>query len=194
MGLIFSVICILGILAALFPNECSKGLYSQRKNMNLTTLTTHQIHSTSHHPNCKAFSAHVIHINSHVLCAACTGLLLGALIALFGTFFYFFGGWHIEEVSLPLVLVGVAGILLGFFQLKFRSLIRMMLNVVFVLGAFVILVGIDEFESLFVDLFLVALIAFWILTRIQLSQWDHWRICSNCESPCEVQEVKKKKA
>jgi len=135
----------------------------------------------------------VIKIKGHRLCAACTGLLLGALTALIGTAFYFFGGRRIEEAGLWAVLIGVAGMVLGFFQLKFRSFARLTLNVFFVLGAFLILVGIDEItESLFVDLFLVALIVFWILTRIQLSQWDHQRICSSCESPCEAWGIKKK--
>jgi uncharacterized membrane protein YfcA len=63
------------------------------------------------------------------------------------------------------------------------------MNVFFVLGAFLLLVGTDEIvESLFVDLFLTALILLWISTRIQLSQWDHRKICSNCESPCGDQK------
>ena len=131
-------------------------------------------------------------MGGRTLCAACTGLLLGALIALIGTAFLFFGGWPIGEVGLPAVLIGVIGTVLGFFQLKFRGFIRLVLNVFFVLGAFLILVGIDELTgSLFVDLFLVAFIVFWILTRIQLSQWDHWRICHDCKSPCEVRGTQK---
>jgi len=188
IGSIFSLICILGIFAALFPKQCSQTFHFRKENMNLT----HRIHATSHHPNCGKFSAHVIHVRNHALCAACTGLLLGATIALAGTAFYFFDGWNVEDVSFPAVLIGVAGIVLGFLQLKFKGFVRLILNMFFVLGAFLILIGIDELsESLFVDFFLAALIVFWILTRIQLSQWDHWRICSNCESQCEIWEAKK---
>jgi len=191
IGSIFSLICILGIFAALFPKQCSQTFHFRKENMN---LTSHRIHATSHHPDCdcRKFSAHVIRVGSHTLCAACTGLLLGAIIALVGTTFYFFSGRNVEGVSFSVVLIGTAGIILGFLQLKFRGFLRLLLNTFFVLGAFLILVGIDELaESLFADFFLTALIAFWILTRIQLSQWDHWRICSNCESPCEVWEAKK---
>jgi hypothetical protein len=189
IGSIFGLICILGILAALFPKQCSRTSHFQKMDMN---TTSHRIHSASHHPDCEKFSAHVIRVSNRTLCAACTGLLLGAIIALVGTVFYFFDGWHVEGVSFPAVLTGAVGIVLGFLQLKFRGFIRLTLNMFFVLGAFLILVGIDELtESLFVDFFLAALIVFWILTRIQLSQWDHWRICSNCESQCEVWEAKK---
>jgi hypothetical protein len=155
-------------------------------------LTSHRIRATSHHPDCGKFSAHVTRIGNHTLCAACTGLLLGAIIALAGTAFYFFNGWDVKEVSFPAALLGVVGIIFGFLQLKFRGFIRLTLNTFFVLGAFLILVATDELtQSLFVDFFMVALIVFWILTRIQLSQWDHWRICSNCEFQCEVWEAKK---
>jgi len=188
IGSIFSLICVLGIFAALFPKQCSQTFHFRKENMN---LTSHRIHATSHHPDCGKFSAHVIHVGSHTLCAACTGLLLGAIIALVGTAFYFFNGWNIEEISFTAVLIGTVDIVLGFLQLKFRGFIRLILNMFFVLGAFLILVGIDELtESLFVDFFLAALIVFWILTRIQLSQWDHWRICSSCKSACEVWEAK----
>jgi hypothetical protein len=190
IGSIFSLICMFGIFAALLPTQCSQAFHFRKENMN---LTSHRIRATSHHPDCGKFSAHVIHIGSHMLCAACTGLLLGAFIALVGVTFYFFDGWNIEEASFPAVLIGAVGIVLGFLQLKFRGFIRLILNMFFVLGAFLILIGIDELtKSLFIDFFLAAMIVFWILTRIQLSQWDHWRICSNCKSQCKIWEAKRK--
>jgi len=192
IGLVFSLICVPGIFAVFFPKQCSEAFHSLSSQKN---LAPHAVSAAlkGHHPDCKKFSAHVIHIGSHTLCAACTGLLIGASIALTGTVFYFFGGWHIEEMNLPAVLIGIIGIIFGFFQLKFRGFVRLMLNAFFVLGAFLILVGIDELtRSLFVDLFLVVLIIFWLLTRILLSQWDHWRICHSCESHCEIRRLKKK--
>jgi hypothetical protein len=189
IGSVFSLICILGIFAALFPTQCSQTFHFRKESMN---LTSHRIQATSHHPDCGKFSAHVINVNNLMVCAACTGLILGASVALAGTVFYFFDGWNIEGVGFSAVLIGTAGIVLGFLQLQFRGFIRLILNMFFVLGAFLILAGIDELtESLFADSFLTALIVFWILTRIQLSQWDHWRICSNCESQCEIWERKK---
>jgi len=192
IGLVFSLICVSGIFAVFFPKQCSEAFHflSSEKN-----FAPHTVSATlkGHHPDCEKFSAHVIHIGSHTLCAACTGLLIGAFIALTGTVFYFCGGWHIEGMSFSAVLIGIVGIIFGFFQLKFRGFVRLMLNAFFVLGAFLILVGIDELtRSLFVDLFLVVLILFWLLTRILLSQWDHWRICHSCESRCEIRRLKKK--
>jgi hypothetical protein len=154
-----------------------------------------QILTVSHHPDCQRFSAHVVHMKGRVRCAACSGLLLGAVIALVGAIFYFFGGWQIENArSLPAV-IGVLGVLAGFLQLRFRAYVRLTLNSLFVLGGFLCLIGIDQtFQNLAIDLFLVMLIVFWILTRIQLSQWDHSRICDCCKSPCGVERTTERRS
>jgi len=192
IGSIFSLICISGAIAALFPKQCSRPLHFQKSGKKFSAQKVYAI-SEGHHPECREFSAHVIRVRDHTLCAACTGLLLGALLALIGTALCFFIGWNIERVSVSSVLIGVAAIALGFFQLKFKGFLRLTLNTLFVLGAFLILAGIDElFQSLVVDLFLVVFIILWLLTRILLSQWDHWRICNNCKSRCRNNEPEKK--
>jgi len=192
VGLVFGLICILGIFATFFPKQCSKTFQFQKEKKNFTSHNDHAAFR-GHHPDCEEFSAHVVHVNNRTFCAACNGLFLGAAIAFAGTAFYFFDGWRIEEMSFLAILIGVVGVVLGFFQLRFRGFVRLFFNAFFVFGAFLILAGIDELiQSLFVDLFLILLIVFWLLTRIQLSQWDHWRICHNCKIPCEVRDLKKK--
>ena len=190
IGSVFSLICILGIFAALFPNQCSEAFHFRKSNL---STASHQILAASHHPKCVRFSAHVVRIKGRIHCAACTGLLLGAVIALVGVAFYFFSGWQISSGGFLAVLTGLGGVLAGFLQLRFRGFARLTLNVLFVLGAFLCLVGIDQLaQNLTIDLFLTMLIVFWILTRIQLSQWDHSRICHDCESQCEVEQTKKR--
>ena len=192
IGLVFSLICALGIFAAFFPRRCSEASHLRTGEKNLTAGAV-SVDLKGHHPDCGKFSAHVIHVSEHRLCAACTGLSLGAFVVLIGSAFYFFGGWQVDEMSFLVVVIGVVGMLLGFLQLKSRGFTRLSLNTLFVLGAFLILVGIDELvHSLFVDLFLIVLIVFWLMTRIMLSQWDHSRTCQNCESPCQIRTSKKK--
>jgi len=181
IGSLFSLICILGIFASIFPSRCSEAFHFREAT---TNVATHQILSASHHPDCERFSAHVVCIKDHKRCAACTGLLLGAVVALAGVFFYFSGELQIENARF-LSLVGVISVLVGFLQLKFRTYVRLALNSLFVFGAFLCLVGVDQAsQSVAIDLFLMVLIVFWIFTRIQLSQWDHSRICDNCDSSC----------
>ena len=199
IGSIFGLICILGILAVFNPTQCSRVFDLGRKEKSshpyLSEFASHGASSTlqGHHPDCGNFTAHVFRIGGKTFCAACSGLLLGGFLALAGTLLYFFGNWHVEQSSSLMVWVGVLGVGLGLFQFKFRSFVRLFLNIFFVLGTFLILIGIDKLvQSVAVDLFLVALTVFWFFTRILLSQWDHERICDTCKvANCEFTDRKK---
>ena len=201
IGSIFGSICVLGSLAALFPEECSGALHFKREE---TPVNEHSCSQESnlasyrvrfavrgHHPDCGNFSAHVFRISNRTFCTSCTGLLLGALISLIATILYFSNGWKISQGSLPIVNVGILGVSFGLLQFPLlknrKSPLRLLLNSFFVLGAFLILVGIDALvHSVALDLFLILLTVFWIYTRISLSQWDHKRICYACNvTPCE---------
>jgi hypothetical protein len=199
IGSIFGLICIFGILAVFYPTQCSRVFDFGKKKPSRLHLGKIASHGTSsalqgHHPDCENFAAHVFRIGHKTFCAACTGLLLGGLLALVGTLLYFFSSWRVEPNSSLIVWGGVLGVGFGLFQFKFRSLIRLLLNVFFVLGTFFILIEVDKLvHSLAVDLFLVALTVFWLFTRISLSQWDHERICYACKVPtCEFADKKKR--
>lgn len=188
IGLVFSSICVLGILAVFSPNKCLRILDIGKKNTTIGADSTKLApHETSyalqgHHPTCGNFSAHIFRIKGKTYCAACVGLLFGGLLALASAAVYFFGDWQVAEHSSLMVLLGLAGVSVGLFQIKFRNTIRLFVNTIFVLGNLSILIGIDALiHSLFIDLFVVSLIIFWLFTRISLSQWDHERICSDCE-------------
>lgn len=190
IGSLFGLFCILGILAALFPKQCSAMFEVGSRRLGKQNIpshgTLHTLHG--HHPQCMGFSAHVFEVKKRTLCIACTGLFLGGLGALAGTILYFFGNLHFETNTTLVVVAGVLGVGFGLFQFKAkRSYVRLFLNISFVLGAFLVLAGIDELvKSLFVDLFVVSLSVFWLFIRILLSQWDHWRTCHTCKSVCEI--------
>lgn len=131
-------------------------------------------------------------MNGQIPCAACTGLFLGGIGALLGTILYFFARWELGRIGFLVVVMGVAAMIFGFLQLKFGGFARLVLNVLFVLGAFLILAGLDGLtESLLIDLFSIVLVAFWVFTRILLSQRDHWRICRRCSIPCDIRGQRK---
>jgi hypothetical protein len=194
IGSIFSSICVLGILAVFSPNKCLRILDIGKKNRtvgsNSSKLVSHGASNAlqGHHPTCGKYDAHIFRIKDNIFCAACAGLLLGGLLALAGASVYFFGDWRVAQQSSLMVLLGIAGVTFGLFQVKFKSLIRLFVNTNFVLGSLFILIGTDDLvRSLFFDLFVVTLIVFWLFTRISLSQWDHERICSDCEiEGCEI--------
>jgi hypothetical protein len=194
IGSIFSLICILGVLAVFSPSRCCTILKLKKReslNSNSGKFASHTSSSSlqGHHPSCGKFSAHIFRIRNKTFCAACTGLLFGGLFALAGAVLYFFGIWHVAgQNSSVIVLLGILGVGLGLFQFKFSSLIRLLLNTFFVLGTLLILIGIDVLvQSLIFDLFVVSLILFWLFNRISLSQWDHKRICAECDvTDCEL--------
>lgn len=195
IGLIFTLICVFGILAVFFSKRCSKIFYTHKtgeptkheaKNFDSREVS---FKFKGHHLDCGKFSTHVICINNHIICAACTGLLLGALITLVGNFFYFFGGWNIGQFGLPIVLVGQIGIFLGLIQFKFKGYLRLTVNTFFVISTFLVLVGMDMLsKNAFIDLYTLLLIIFWLLTRILISKWDHWRTCHTCALHCKMKQ------
>jgi hypothetical protein len=192
IGSIFTVICVVGSIAIFFPQKCSEASHSLNKEKKVPSPRNPSNSITAikfrgHHPDCGRFRAHVIQRNGEIACAACSGLLLGSILAVMGAIIYFFVGWDLTHAGLSLVLIGQGGIFLGFVQFKFEGYSRLVLNTWFVLGAFLILVGIDAIvENLLIDLYVVITIAFWIWTRILISQWDHMRICNSCSVSCEL--------
>jgi hypothetical protein len=191
VGSLFALTCVSGMAAAIMPRRCSTSLHFEGKTKTPAIQSENgqkQTETKGHHPDCEAFAAHVTGLNTHVLCAACSGLFLGAVLALFGTVLYFFAGLGTGLAGFYLVLIGATSLVLGFFELKFKGVARLFLNTLFVLGAFSILAGIDHLASFSIDLFVLMLILFWLLTRVQLSQWDHSRICHECRFSCSRKE------
>lgn len=192
MDSIFATICVIGIVLASYPRKSFEA-FDHWKRKEAKTPFPNVSNSVpgikGHHYDCGKFSDHTIYIKGHVFCAACTGLFLGAVGAFFGTAIHFFGGWEFQGVSFVVVVIGVAATILGFLQSKFQSFVRLALNTLFVIGAFLIFAGVDGLRaSLSVDLFLIAVISFWIFTRILLSQEDHRRICRRCSVSCGIRE------
>jgi len=189
IGSIFASICILGLILTLTPRKCSETIGHKTKPRTTTSslpAPNSVVTIEGHHYDCGRFSAHIIRVRGRVLCAACTGLSLGAFVALSATAIYFYAQWEFQQIGFLAVALGVTAMISGFLQMKSKGFARLLLNISFVLGAFLILAGIDGLAgSLSVDLFTITLIAFWIFTRILLSQWDHWNICRTCSISCE---------
>jgi hypothetical protein len=187
IGTIFGILCVLGVLAVISPRKCS-GLIAPRKQSSVLSSADYNSQELSigfegHHPVCGKYSAHVFQLLGKTRCAACVGLLFGALLALAGSVLYFFGGLTVSDYSLILVALGSVGTLIGLFQFVFSGVFRLLANCGFVIGTFLVLVSVDAIVGgLFFDLFVVCLIMFWLFTRISLSKWDHRRICSGCET------------
>ena len=197
IGIIFSTFCFLGVLAAFSPNQCgklkTKKIEADRSNSNETYSRKKRIFLRGHHPTCGNFNGHLFRIRNKTFCAACLGLLVGAFLALAITIGYFFLGWKFIDSSQIIVFLGISGVTFGLLEFRFQNFVRLLSNAIFVLGALLVLIGIDKLiQSLFFDLFIVGLIAFWLITRISISKLNHEIICSSCDiKNCEIKKRKK---
>jgi hypothetical protein len=187
VGSIFFLVCAGGSLVAVSPKKCSAVHKAQMVEtlQDSSVKADSHVSSRGHHPDCGRFSAHTVRFRGTSHCAACTGLFIGSVIAMSLTVLYFFFGLNAGAISLPAILIGQSGLVLGLVQFKLKNWIRLIANTLFVMGGFLMMVGIDQLlRSVFVDVYLTGLVVVWILTRVMISQWDHYRVCLRCGFSC----------
>lgn len=189
----FDLICLGGIVASIYPKGCSHLIFQQTSRRSSVTRF-HQSESQSpphqrhgHHPDCERYASHVLHLLNRSYCAGCLGLMIGAIFGTLGSFPLLFGFSppHVEIFF----WTGAGFVVLGIFQHQFsllnNSWLHLLLNILFVVGPFFLLVGLFSLNpTLVTELYLVTLIIFWIITRITLSQIEHAKICQTCASSC----------
>jgi hypothetical protein len=185
------LICIFGALAVVVPSRCNSILATREAG---GSFGSHSAPAGSrslrgHHFACDGYVSHTVKLGGRTLCAACSGLFLGAVVAISGSVTYFFLNTELSQFSLGFLTIGTVLVALGFIQFEFPRLSRLLINALFVFGAFLVLLAIDiVLENLLIDLYVISLMLLWILTRILLSQWDHSRICRSCKVDCELKK------
>jgi len=193
---IFIFICIFGMLAALSPSSCSQ-LSDFRRDYNSDYKPKFKDYGTSkrefkgHHPECDNFKNHTYNLMGKIYCAGCSGLFLGALIAVIGTLIYYFYGISDENTGRIIFLMGFLFVLISLLQnFLFNlniNLLKFLFNLILVLGSFLILIGITELNgSVFIQSYFLVVVLIWIMARISNSEINHSNICKECgkESTC----------
>jgi hypothetical protein len=182
VGSLYSVICVFGIAAVFYPAKCM-GLFQKQSPLSQTGGASGSVRISGHHPDCQNFSGNRIRVNGREVCAACSGLLVGAIFALVGSALQFFIGLTIISTNVWLLALGEICMVLGLVQIKFAGYAKIVVNVVFVVGSFVTLAGADVLgKSLLVDIYVLGLIGFLLWLRILLSEWNNRRICQMCQA------------
>jgi len=182
VGSLYVAVCFLGLAAAFYPIKC-KRMFEKTQNLLSQANKAHKsVQIKGHHPDCQNYSKNKIKIGERVFCAACSGLVVGAIIALVGTTFYFFVGVNSVLDSIWLLVLGEIGMSLGLAQIWAAGFDKVILNVVFVVSSFITLAAVDAIgKSFFVDLYALALILFLLWFRISLSEWNNRQTCSKCQ-------------
>jgi hypothetical protein len=179
-GTLYIAICILGVSAVFYPAKC-KSIFGKSQNP-LPQASNLSVQIRGHHPDCQNYSANRIRVGGQVICAACSGLLIGAVTVFIGAVLHFFVGLNIFWGSVWLLMLGEIWMLLGLAQIKFAGYAKVLVNVVFVVGSFVTLVETDLLGgSILVDLYTLGLIVYMLWFRILLSEWNNGRICQRCQ-------------
>jgi hypothetical protein len=189
--IVFDAICVMGVFAGLAPAKCSTVLNFQKNSVKESPVNRtieaegSKISLTGHHPSCDGFSSHILKLGDKNYCAGCAGLIIGSLLSLVGSIPFLLVDVRLGNVGSVIFWVGVVCVVCGLLQynLRFRAgLLHLLLNVVLVFGAFLLLVGVNALNyNLFLNLYLLMLIVYWIMTRIFLSRIEHKSICNNCE-------------
>jgi len=201
VGAVFSTVCALGILAGISPSKCSYMFHFRKTKQEgdiqeSAELLKKTLAFRGHHPDCSNFGAHVFRVGDKVFCAGCVGLILGAVLSFFGVALYFFIHLSFWSNYFLIFWIGFVGVSCGLLQYHLfnwgKSSIHLFVNTFFVLGVFLLLVGVDAItQNVFVDFYLIALSIFWLYTRILLSQVDHRKICTACHvNECEFYKRK----
>jgi protein-S-isoprenylcysteine O-methyltransferase Ste14 len=176
-GGLFILICAAGLVAAVAPGRLRGVGHGAKQKPGIV----------GHHPDCPEFSGHVLRVYGRALCAGCTGLAVGAILAILGGFLYFFGGFWVGDPSIVFytgVLLVALGVIQHFIDIG-SPLFHMALNVVFVFGALMLTASVREMgTSFYVEAYLLASVLFWVAARVRVSQEEHVRVCSNCPEPC----------
>lgn len=190
IGAVFVLVCVLGALAVVLPKKCNSLLSAQEGGsfgFHFSSSSTRSLRG--HHFDCADYVSHTFNIGGRTLCAACSGLLLGAAVSILCSVAFFFFGVELGQFRLAFLTIGMLLVALGFVQFKFPGVVRLLVNTLFVFGAFQVLLAMDALlENLFIDFYVTSLILLWIMTRILLSQWDHSRICHSCTVDCELKK------
>lgn len=183
MAVLYDSVCVVGMLAVLFPVPCAGVIGSRRflpENAGSLQVRTTRVLGVlllhGHHPLGSETVAHELRLGNKTFCASCYGMFAGAFISLTAvTVFAFLGSPVFADARFAYVLYcgGVAGVIPGLLQalvLNTGARVRFVLATLFVVGTSLMLIATDVLtSSLTADLFVLMLAVFWLLSRLSLS-------------------------
>jgi hypothetical protein len=144
-----------------------------------------------HHPDCSQFRSHVVQFRGRRMCAGCSGLALGSIVAIVLTIVYVALPVTAEVWELQVVLiVGMAFVAMGFADIILSlgiSAGHNQINMYLVIGFHMVVISVHQFTGRVAFSLIAIIIAFlWLDTRIQLSSKRHKDICKACDQMCKA--------
>lgn len=175
---IFLLICLLGILAALYPSKCLK--LFKIETVQEYECQNKSLKNVGHHPDCGEFDDHIFMYHNKKYCLGCSGLITGAVMAILTCILYLIYGGIGTYFYLGVLLV-LCSLLQMIFNIKIK-LAKFLSNLALVWGSSLILVGFIDSSNVFLCVYFLFLIVVWIFTRTEISKRNHNLICKICEN------------
>jgi hypothetical protein len=181
VGTLYSVVCVLGVVAVFYPRKCRMMFQKPTVLPDSKKPSPSTVEFRGHHPDCEKFSPNRVVIKGSVFCAACTGLLIGAIAAMAGIVLFSLSFFSLGVGNIWVLAAGEVLMLVGLAQIKLGGYVKMVVNALFVVGSCISLVAADLFaQSFLVDAYVLGLIVFMLWFRILLSEWNNKKTCVAC--------------
>jgi len=187
---IFILSCVFGISFSLRPNWV-RPFISKKDDTVKNHTDALQRSFRGHHPDCKTFEKHRMIYLDKTWCAGCLGLLIGCLLSIILMILYVVVPFQQPPIIARLLLF-FGLLIIGLVYLEIiigsrHSIIHVLSNGMLVLSFFFITTSIVELSGKVVyGFFTILLCILWLDTRIQLTRWQHRRLCSSCLQSCKI--------
>lgn len=186
----FITSCIFGISIAIYPSWWKKFLRHADRKSNINSGKLSRAFR-GHHPDCNTFKSHSIMIKNKIRCAGCLGLIIGSMASIFMMILFLFILPNLPLTTLYLLFgLGslVPPLIYGEIMLpKRHAIVHIILNITLILGFFCLIISVIEITRSAIYGILIIIICFLLLdTRIQLSNWNHARMCNFCPESCKM--------
>lgn len=190
VGGAFITSCIFGISIAINPGWFRRFTKHIKKNINSNQKKKRKMKYKGHHPSCGKFQNHIIDTKNKSYCAGCIGLEIGSIISIFSIIIYIVSDMKSTNMFQILIIFGLILIGLAYAEImipKRYAIIHVISNILLVIGLLIVTISIFEITgNKIYGMMGVTLSFLWLDTRVQLSSWQHNRICSNCNESCKI--------
>lgn len=189
LGCLFVIICIFGISLAFFPRWYKRTMRIKGDSKGLKGNNKTKRKRKGHHPDCKEFKNHIIITKNKTICAGCLGLAIGSMISIVLLIVYVFLGSFSFNFMI-FVVFGLIIVFLVYFEifspLK-NAIVHMAFNALLVIGFLLITIGVFEITGNIIFSIIAIILSFlFLVTRIQISVYNHSSICSKCKEKCKM--------
>lgn len=192
VGGLFILGCFLGISWALRPNwiQSPSSKRTSGSKSNIMKEKRNKIRR-GHHPLCSNFQNHTISYNGKISCAGCLGLAMGCVISILLMVLYLILLSYLTLTHFILFLsIGLIIIVFSYIETVIpqrTGASHVVSNVLLVIGLFLVVAGIfGTAKSPLIGAFAVLFSFLWLDTKVELSNWNHEKICRNCSKTCKA--------